>query len=279
MHSFQAEIDGRKRATVHGDIKPANIQIDPRDRPRLIDFGIAKTITATHHLTAHNLGSPSYCSPERLRERAGDSHADLWALGVTLYEMVTGQPPYQAQTTRKLEALIQSRRPPRGFARLPAAAEGHHRQSACGPSRSPYSDAAAFEQDLHAFLENRRTAAESERLQTWDSNATIERPTLRIVGVRTGRRLKMASALRQINHLIWALAAGLLAGLLILMPIGFLIRFWMNSASLRAAQDYTQHSLADISGDWQLYKDLEQQNAFLGGFSPAGKLNSRCGPG
>ena len=71
LHSFQAEIDGRKRATVHGDIKPANIQIDPRYRPHLIDFGIAKTITATHHLTAHNLGSPSYCSPERLRERAG----------------------------------------------------------------------------------------------------------------------------------------------------------------------------------------------------------------
>jgi len=273
LHSFQAEIDGRKRAAVHGDIKPANIQIDPQDRPRLLDFGIAKTITATHHLTGHNLGSPSYCSPERLKNAQVDAHADLWALGVTLYELVTGQPPYQAQTTRKLENLIQSRRPPRAFPpdcppRLKAiigkalAADLGHR----------YPDAAAFEKDLNAFLENRRTVAESERLQAWDSNATIERPGLKIVGVRTGRRIKMASALHQINHMVWALAAGLLAGLLILMPIAFLIRFWMNSAPLRAAQDYTQRSLADISGEWQLFKDLEHQNAFLGGLSPVSKL-------
>ena len=104
--------------------------------------------------------------------------------------MVTGQPPYQAQTTRKLETLIQSRRPPRAFPPdCPPRLKAIIGKALAAHLDRRYSDAAAFEKDLHAFLENRRTAAESERLQTWDSNATIERPTLRIVGVRTGRRL------------------------------------------------------------------------------------------
>ena len=62
LHSFEADIDGRKRAVVHGDIKPANIQIGSHGEVRLLDFGIAKSITLTHNLTHHNLGSPAYCS-------------------------------------------------------------------------------------------------------------------------------------------------------------------------------------------------------------------------
>src|SRR5215467_14188354 len=92
MHSFLTEIDGKKRAVVHGDIKPSNIQISAIDQVRLLDFGIAKVITATHSLTHHNLGSPSYCSPERLLKAQVDPHVDLWAVGVTLYEMVAGTP-------------------------------------------------------------------------------------------------------------------------------------------------------------------------------------------
>ena len=63
LHSFQADIDGQKRAVVHGDIKPSNVQIGPRGEVWLLDFGIAKSISATRSLTQHNLGSPAYCSP------------------------------------------------------------------------------------------------------------------------------------------------------------------------------------------------------------------------
>ena len=275
LHSFQAEIDGRKRAIVHGDIKPANIQVDPQDRTRLLDFGIAKTITSTHNLTAHNMGSPAYCSPERLKNAQVDAHADLWALGATLYELVTGLPPYQAQTTRKLENLIQSRRPPRALpADCPARLRAIIGKALAADLAHRYPTAAALEDDLRAFVENRRTVAESQHFSPWDSNATIERPTLRVIGVRTGRRLKMAGMLRQLNHIVWALVAGLVAGLLILMPAGLMVRFWMNSAPLRQAQDYTQRSIADIDADWQLYRELEQQNAFLHGFSPIGRVQA-----
>ena len=71
LHSFEIEIDARQRAVVHGDIKPSNIQIGPDGAVRLLDFGIAKAITFTHGLTHHNLGSPSYCSPERLAAGSG----------------------------------------------------------------------------------------------------------------------------------------------------------------------------------------------------------------
>src|SRR5579871_1992353 len=66
LHSHQAEIDGRRRAIVHGDIKPSNIQITSSGQARLLDFGIAKLISLTRNLTHHDLGSPNYCSPERL---------------------------------------------------------------------------------------------------------------------------------------------------------------------------------------------------------------------
>ena len=101
LHSFQATIDGQRRSVVHGDIKPSNIQIGANDEVRLLDFGIAKALTFTHSRTHLGLGSPSYCSPERLSRGQVDRHADLWAVGVTLYEMVAGVPPSQAQDTRK----------------------------------------------------------------------------------------------------------------------------------------------------------------------------------
>ena len=88
---------------VHGDIKPSNIHLGPNDTVRLLDFGIAKTLRADRDFTVHNFGSPSYCSPERLGAVEVDQQADLWAVGATLYEMVAGAPPYQAEDTRKLE--------------------------------------------------------------------------------------------------------------------------------------------------------------------------------
>src|SRR5258708_1499740 len=163
MHSFLGDIDGRKRAVVHGDVKPSNIQIGPDESVRLLDFGIARAITATHNLTHHSLGSPSYCSPERLSRVQVDPHSDLWALGVTLYEMVTGTPPYQAQTTRKLENLIQSRRPPRALPdACPTALKAIIRKALAGELVQRYQTAGEFEKDLEMFLERRPTTAQPE---------------------------------------------------------------------------------------------------------------------
>src|ERR1019366_3274727 len=101
-----AKFHSWESAVVHGDIKPSNIHLSPNDTVRLLDFGIAKTLRADCNATGHQFGSPSYCSPERLTRAEVDPQSDLWALGATLYEMLAGVPPYQAEDTRKLEGLI-----------------------------------------------------------------------------------------------------------------------------------------------------------------------------
>jgi serine/threonine protein kinase len=286
LHSFQAEIDGERRAVVHGDIKPSNIQVGNDDEVRLLDFGIAKVLTFTHSRTHLNLGSPSYCSPERLSRGQVDRNSDLWAVGVTLYEMVAGSPPYQAQDTRKLEELIQSRRPPRA---LPDGCPGPLvailNKALAGDLHQRYVSAAAFETDLRLFLLNRPTIAETERRTAWNTNPTVEKPrphsipermsvmaeTVRqsVMKLKAPRAQQLASVLSILVALCW----GLLAGLVVCVPAGYYYRFWRESSPFRGNADYIKSSVAGINADWDLFGRLQRQNAFLGTFSPTTKLS------
>ncbi len=285
LHSFTATIDGQPRSIVHGDIKPSNVQIGSNDEVRLLDFGIAKALTFTHSRTHLNLGSPSYCSPERLSRGQVDRHADLWAVGVTLYEMVAGTPPYQAQDTRKLEALIQSRRPPRALPEsCPPPLRAILTKALAGDLHQRYVSAQAFETDLRQFLQNRPTAAETERRTSWASNPTVEKPRLeafqeRVSGMaQTVRssvlRLKPSRAgqVASLLSILVALCWGLLAGLVVFVPAGYYYRFLRESRAIRGTLDFTQASVADINANWSLWQRVERQNAFLGGLSPARPL-------
>jgi serine/threonine protein kinase len=282
LHSYTADIDGQRRAVVHGDIKPSNIQIGLNDEVRLLDFGIAKAITFTHHLTHHNFGSPSYCSPERLSKALVDSHSDLWAVGVTLYEMVAGTPPYQAQSTRKLEGLIQSRRPPRALPDdCPPALSAIILKALAGDLHQRYVSVAAFRDDLQNFVQNRPTSAGKERRTAWNTNETIERTKVDHDTVDKARPVaapaslpnrvrewfstrRVASALSLVGALLW----GLLAGLLIFAPSEYFYRMWHQSAPLRANLDHTRRGVAEINSDWDLYRKLRKQTEWLGRFSP-----------
>ncbi|HSF39501.1 MAG TPA: serine/threonine-protein kinase [Thermoanaerobaculia bacterium] len=106
-HGFSLEIgDRRIFGIVHGDIKPENIRLQDEDRVRVLDFGIAKHLSHTRRSTKNLFGSLPYTPPERLEKGTVDLHSDLWAVGVVLYRMVAGFPPWSGDDPEDLENRI-----------------------------------------------------------------------------------------------------------------------------------------------------------------------------
>jgi serine/threonine protein kinase len=108
-HQFETTIDGRQfRSLVHGDLKPRNVRVSTSGEIKVLDFGIAKALSLSRKVTRNDFGSMPYLSPERLDSVEVDAHADLWALGVIVYEMLSGGPPFHAADTRRLEQQIRA---------------------------------------------------------------------------------------------------------------------------------------------------------------------------
>jgi serine/threonine-protein kinase len=88
---------------VHRDIKPANIMVDSQARSlKITDFGIARITNSSKTNTGMVLGTPSYMSPEQLAGEKVDGRSDLFSLGVTLFQLLTGRLPFQADTMATL---------------------------------------------------------------------------------------------------------------------------------------------------------------------------------
>jgi TolB-like protein/tetratricopeptide (TPR) repeat protein len=80
---------------VHRDLKPGNVMLLPDGKVRILDFGLAKARDQSISETGARFGTVSYMSPEQIRGENVDGRADLWALGVVLYEMLTGRKPFR----------------------------------------------------------------------------------------------------------------------------------------------------------------------------------------
>ena len=86
------------RGIIHRDIKPLNVMVLKNGSVKVTDFGIARVMSESNTLTKEALGSVHYISPEQAKGGRVDNRSDLYSLGVVMYEMATGRPPYDGET-------------------------------------------------------------------------------------------------------------------------------------------------------------------------------------
>jgi serine/threonine protein kinase len=92
-----------RRGMIHRDIKPANIMLNLTGEAILMDFGIAKIVGSQRHTaTGAVVGTAMYMSPEQIKGERPDRRSDIYSLGVTLFEMVSGRPPFKADSAMTL---------------------------------------------------------------------------------------------------------------------------------------------------------------------------------
>jgi eukaryotic-like serine/threonine-protein kinase len=96
-----------KQGVIHRDVKPANVMIDPHtEMVKITDFGVARIIDVCRTRTGIVLGTPSFMSPEQLAGRPLDGRSDLYAVGVMLFQLLTGELPHQSDSAAQLMAKI-----------------------------------------------------------------------------------------------------------------------------------------------------------------------------
>jgi len=148
-----------EHGVIHRDIKPSNIRVTPDGRPRLLDFGVArderwKGKTVTEAFT----GSPLYAAPEQLLGKPVDARADVYGLGATLYQCLTGRTPFDGETIERLvtRMLVEDPVPVRRLnPGVPRDLEVVTRKALEREPARRYATAADLADDLEAVLESR----------------------------------------------------------------------------------------------------------------------------
>ncbi|MCL6581740.1 MAG: Stk1 family PASTA domain-containing Ser/Thr kinase, partial [Firmicutes bacterium] len=155
---------------IHRDVKPHNVLITPEGRAKVTDFGIAgAATTSTVTYPGVLLGTVYYFSPEQAQGKYGDERSDLYALGVVLYEMLTGRVPFEGESPVSV-ALKQIREEPRPLRelnpRVPPAAERVVLRAMAKAPELRYQSAAEMLKDLDAL---------QRQLAEWRSGRAVPR--------------------------------------------------------------------------------------------------------
>ncbi|HEY4840107.1 MAG TPA: protein kinase [Candidatus Acidoferrales bacterium] len=187
-----------KHNIIHRDVKPANLMITADDTVKITDFGTAKILRFNTTQTAAVIGTPSYMSPEQIKGKTVDGRSDIFALGVILYELVTGEKPFPGQniTTVIYKIVNEEPIPPReldpsintGLCNVISRAlakEPTARFQTCGELLEALKNHRSFEQELreelHASYLPAPTAPQKLSLKPSQPRASYARPATNIV--------------------------------------------------------------------------------------------------
>ncbi|MGH7563514.1 MAG: protein kinase domain-containing protein, partial [Gemmatimonadota bacterium] len=151
-----------RRGIVHRDIKPSNLIVTPEGTVKIVDFGIARSEETPLTRTGLKVGSLPYMSPERLAGERADARSDVWALGVVLHEMLTGERPRPGDPSLSMRGT--AARIPERIGRILS------RCLAPDPARR-YSDASALLVDLRQAAE--KSSPEPGSHRRWGATATL----------------------------------------------------------------------------------------------------------
>ena len=155
---LRALMHAHSKGIVHRDIKPQNIMLLPNDRIKVTDFGIARLITSqTSTITDKAIGSVHYIAPEQARGATTDARADLYSVGVMLYEMLTGKLPFDANSAVSVAVMQLQADPkmPRQInPNIPVGLEEITIQAMQKDPNARYQSAAEMLQDIETFKTN-----------------------------------------------------------------------------------------------------------------------------
>ena len=161
---------------VHRDLKPENIMVGENDSVKLIDFGIAGKEGArrlTFAKLSQVMGTPEYISPEQVKGKRGDARSDIYAMGVMLYEMLTGKAPFQGPNPFAImnDRLLNNPVPPREIdpSISPQLQEIIYRALEREP-KNRYATASEFAKDLQH--QDQVGVAERTELRDWKTRRT-----------------------------------------------------------------------------------------------------------
>ncbi len=151
------------RGIVHRDVKPGNIMLSSDGRVKVADFGIARAIAeAQMTLPGTTLGSVHYFSPEQARGEQTTASSDIYALGIVLFEMLTGRRPFEGDSAAAIAVARLSGRPPEMSevrAGIPPALEAIVRRAMATDPGERFPSAAAMADALDTYLADRSLAA------------------------------------------------------------------------------------------------------------------------